>query len=178
MRAVTPSRSGARMQRSIAACLASILEIDAAEVPVPDERHPDPWTVWIQWLALRGLGLVAIEAPASFNWPGPWLAVLQAADGDGGIGAVAFGSPPGVAWKPLDGPESFDALQAGFVIAPADIALWTSSNVAEPRRAHLERPTAKAGKPGTLRAPIHRGGLRADIVSDGEIEIGDEITAG
>jgi MOSC domain-containing protein YiiM len=43
--------------------------------------------------------------------------------------------------------------------------------------AHLERLTANAGKPGTLRALIHKGGLRADIVSDGEIRVGDEIIA-
>jgi MOSC domain-containing protein YiiM len=43
--------------------------------------------------------------------------------------------------------------------------------------AHLERLTAGAGKPGTLRALIHKGGLRADILSDGEIHVGDEITA-
>ena len=85
------------MQRSVAASIAAILEIDAGEVPVPDERHPEPWTVWNQWLALRGLGLVAIDTPARFNWPGPWLAVLRAADGDGRIGVVAFGAPPGVA---------------------------------------------------------------------------------
>jgi MOSC domain-containing protein YiiM len=277
------------MQRSVAASIASILEIDAGEVPVPDERHPEPWTVWNQWLALRGLGLVAIDGPASFNWPGPWLAVLQAGDGDGGIGVVAFGSPSGVAWNPEDGPESFDAIQAGYVIAPADIALWASPRVAELRVAgrveaiaiapeaeapmvrveratarsgrglkgdryfdqrgtfsnvhgrgydltlieaevldalelpsgrlapeearrnvitrgidlnalvgrrftvggveclgqrlcepcgHLERLTGKAGKPGTLRALIHKGGLRADIVADGEIAIGDAISAG
>ena len=43
--------------------------------------------------------------------------------------------------------------------------------------AHLERLTANAGKPGTLRALIHKGGLRADILSDGEIHVGDNITA-
>ena len=43
--------------------------------------------------------------------------------------------------------------------------------------AHLERLTANAGKPGTLRALIHKGGLRADLLSDGEIRVGDEITA-
>ena len=43
--------------------------------------------------------------------------------------------------------------------------------------AHLERLTAEAGKPGTLRALIHKGGLRADVLSDGEIRVGDEITA-
>jgi hypothetical protein len=42
--------------------------------------------------------------------------------------------------------------------------------------AHLERLTAEAGKPGTPRALIHKGGLRADILSDGEIQVGDEIT--
>jgi MOSC domain-containing protein YiiM len=43
--------------------------------------------------------------------------------------------------------------------------------------AHLERLTAEAGKPGTLRALIHKAGLRADVLSDGEIAVGDEIAA-
>jgi MOSC domain-containing protein YiiM len=38
--------------------------------------------------------------------------------------------------------------------------------------AHLERLT-----PGTLRPLIHRGGLRADVLSDGEIRVGDAIAA-
>jgi MOSC domain-containing protein YiiM len=275
------------MQRSIAASLAAILELDSAEVPVPEERHPEPWTVWKQWLAQRGLGLVPIAEPKRFNWPGPWLAVLRAHE-HGDVGAVAFGSPPGIAWKPFDGPETFDAVQAGYAVAPADVALWTPSTAAasslagrveaiviapqaeapmvrldcavaradrglegdryfdkrgtfsnvhgrgydltlieaevldslqlptgrlapeEARRnvvtrgielnalvgkpftigdvrcfgqrlcepcAHLERLTARHGKPGTLRALIHKGGLRADVLSDGEIRVGDRITA-
>jgi MOSC domain-containing protein YiiM len=36
---------------------------------------------------------------------------------------------------------------------------------------HLERLTGK----GVLRALIHRGGLRADILSDGQIEVGSSI---
>ena len=276
------------MQRSVAACLASILELDVAEVPVPDERHPQPWTVWRNWLGQRGLGLIPIADPASFDWPGPWLAMLRAADGEGCVGAVAFGAPPGLAWSPLDGPETFAAVQLGYVIAPADVALWAPSPAAaartagtveaivvapeaeasmvqvdramaragrglegdryfdqrgtfsnahgrghdltlieaealdglqlpagrlapeEARRnlitrgidlnalvgehfrvggvecfgqrlcepcAHLERLTAEAGKTGTLRALIHKGGLRADVLSDGEIRVGDEIAA-
>src|SRR3954453_4474991 len=133
MRAVTPPPSGARMQRSVAACLAAILELDPGEVPVPDERHPEPWTVWTQWLAQRGLGLVPIAEPKSFNWPGPWLAVLTGPDEDDDVGAVAFGSPPGIAWKPLDGPETFDAVQAGYAIAPADVALWSPAGAPPPR---------------------------------------------
>lgn len=287
MRAVTPPPSGARMQRSVAASLAAILELDPADVPVPDERHPEPWTVWTQWLALRGLGLVPIAEPRTFNWPGPWLAVLAGLDHDD-VGAVAFGSPPGIAWKPFDGPETFDAVHVGYAVAPADVALWSPSHAAarsragrveaiviapdaeapmirvesvaaradrglegdryfekrgtfsnihgrgydltlieaevldslelrtgrlapeEARRnvltrgidlnalvgkpftignvqclgqrlcepcAHLERLTAREGKAGTLRALIHKGGLRADVLSDGEIRVGVEITA-
>jgi hypothetical protein len=274
------------MQRSVAACLASILELDVAGVPLPGERHPQPWTVWRQWLGQRGLGLVPIADPANFNWPGPWLAMVRAADGDGDVGAIAFGAPPGLAWSPLGGPETFDAVDLGYLIAPADVALWEQSvDVAtrnpgtveaiviapeaegamhqvdravaragrglegdryfdergtfsnahgrgydltlieaevldtlelptgrltpeQARRnivtrgielnalvgehfrvgdvecfaqrlcepcAHLEHLTAAMGKPGTLRALIHKGGLRADVLSDGEIRVGDQI---
>jgi len=274
------------MQRSVAACLAAILELDASGVPVPGERHPQPWTVWRQWLGQRRLGLVPIADPANFDWPGPWLAMVRAADGEGCVGAVAFGAPPGLAWSPLGGSETFDAVEAGYVIAPADVALWgpavdvaarspgtveaiviapeaevamhqvdravaragrglegdryfdergTFSNVhgrgydltlieaealdtldlpsgrltpEQARRnivtrgiglnalvgerfkvgdvecfaqrlcepcAHLERLTAATGRPGTLRALIHKGGLRADVLNDGEIRVGDEI---
>jgi MOSC domain-containing protein YiiM len=288
MRTVGPATSGARTQRSVAACLASILELDVRDVPVPEEGHPQPWTVWRNWLGQRGLGLVPIADPASFHWPGPWLALLGAADGEGCLGAVAFGAPPGLAWSPLGGPETFDAVQFGYLIAPADVALWAPSVAAAPRSAgrveavvlapdaearpvkvdrtmaragrglegdryfdqrgtfsnahgrghdltlidagvldtlelpagrlapeearrnlvtrgidlnalvgrrfrvgdvecfgqrlcepcaHLERLTAAAGSPGTLRALIHQGGLRADVLSDGEIRVGDEIEA-
>jgi MOSC domain-containing protein YiiM len=273
------------MRRSVAASLAAILELDPDEVPVPGEQHPEPWTVWGQWLALRGLGLVPIAEPKRFNWPGPWLAVLAARDHD--LGVVAFGSPPGIAWKPFEGPETFDAVHTGYVVAPTDVALWrplrpaarsrtgrveaiaiapeaesamvlvdtaiaradrglegdryfdkrgTFSNVhgrgydltlieaevldrlqlpngpippEELRRnvitrgidlgalvgkrfsignvqclgqrlcepcAHLERLTTKSGNPGTLRALIHKGGLRADVLSDGVIQVGDRIS--
>jgi MOSC domain-containing protein YiiM len=39
--------------------------------------------------------------------------------------------------------------------------------------AHLERLTA----PGSLRALVHRGGLRADILGPGTIEVGAEVRA-
>ena len=41
--------------------------------------------------------------------------------------------------------------------------------------AHLERLTGQAGKPGTLRALIHKGGLRVDLLSDGEIGVGAAV---
>ena len=39
--------------------------------------------------------------------------------------------------------------------------------------AHLER----LARPGLLRPLVHRGGLRADILSGGTVSIGDEISA-
>jgi MOSC domain-containing protein YiiM len=112
------------LSRSVAACLASILEADVADVPVPPEEHPEPWTVWRGWLATRGMGLVPVLDPRTFGWPGPWLALLRREPGAGQVAAVAFGSPPGLAWSPLGGPEGFDAVEAGYVVAPADAALW------------------------------------------------------
>src|SRR4028119_1047738 len=38
---------------------------------------------------------------------------------------------------------------------------------------HLERLT----RPGVLRGLVHRGGLRADVLSDGEIRVGDSVEA-
>src|SRR4051812_49022652 len=304
MKPVRPPTSSARLPRSVAACLAAILEIDVAAVPVPEDGHPEPWTVWRNWLAQRALGLVPVAEPAALSWPGPWLALpragrggragrpgpwlalLRAADGDGHVGAVAFGAPPGLAWHPLGGPETFAAVEVGYVVAAADVALWRPSERPDPRTAgsveaivmapdaeaamaavdraaaragrglegdrywaargtftnahgrghdltliegevldaltlpggrlapedarrnlvtrgidldalvgrrfrvgdvecfgqrlcepcaHLERLTARVGKPGVLRALIHRGGLRADVLADGEIRVGDAI---
>jgi MOSC domain-containing protein YiiM len=264
--------------RSFAACLAAILEVDAADVPVPSDGA-DPWTPWRGWLATRGLGLIPVPEPRTFSWPGPWIAQL-----DSGAAALAFGSPPGIVWRPLGGEEPFETVVAGWLVAPHDVALWSPPRQADPatgiveliavaaekeapmvalgrasaiagrglegdrywrgagtfsnaaarghdltliaaevldalvlpsgeriayadarrnvvtrgidldaligrrfrigdvecvgqRRcepcAHLERLTA----PGSLRALVHRGGLRADVVADGTIEVGAEIAA-
>ena len=273
MRAVDPPASGGPLQRSVTACLAAILELDVTAVPVPADDHPKPFTVWRNWLAQRGLGLVPIARPATFNWPGPWLALLPS--GDGEVGVVAFGSPPGVAWNPLGGDELFAAVEHGYVIAPADVALWSAGAPAGPLAGtvaailvatdaegpmtRLERAVARADRglegdryhdrrgtftdvhdrghdltlidagvlgelgltpegarrnvvtqgidlnalvgrrftiggvqcfgqrlcepcahlerltPGTLRPLIHKGGLRADLLTDGEIAVGDAI---
>ena len=255
------------LSRSVAACLAAILEIETAEVPAPPADHPEPWTAWRVWLATRGLGLVPIARPKEFAWPGPWLALLS-----GDRAAVAYGSPPGgLAWTPLGG--EFADVEAGYVvarhhltpspgergadgtiealaIAPAaeapmelvdsaqahagrglegdryfthegtfsnpysdghDLTLIEGEVVdelglppAEARRnvvtrgidlnalvgrrfrvgeaecvgrrlcepcAHLQRLT----HPGILRDLVHRGGLRADVLSDGAIAVGDRV---
>jgi hypothetical protein len=172
MEIVQPPESRARLQRSVAACLASILELDVAEVPVPDDGHPDPWTVWRNWLQQRALGLVPIADPAGFNWPGPWLALLRAADGDGQVGAVAFGAPPGIAWHPLGGPETFEDLEAGYLIAPADVALWQRAQQPAPRalgavEAILIAPEAEGAMTKIEQAAARAGrGLKGDRYFD------------
>jgi MOSC domain-containing protein YiiM len=49
-------------------------------------------------------------------------------------------------------------------------ATFRATRLAEPC-AHLERIT----HPGVLRAMVHLGGIRADVVNDGEIRVGDAI---
>ena len=168
MDTVQPARSNARLQQSVAACLAAILEVDVTQVPVPDERHPDPWTVWRNWLQQRAMGFVPIADPSAFNWPGPWVAVLRAADGEGQVGAVAFGAPPGIAWHPLDGPETFEDIEAGYLIAPADVALWQRAEQPAARalgkvEAILVAPEAEGAMARVERATAHAGrGLEGD----------------
>ena len=124
-----PPSGAPRLSRSVAACLAAILEVSVEEVPCPAEGPP--WPVWRNWLAERGLGLVPISDPAGFNWPGPWLAVLR-----DDTAAVAFGSPPGLVWAPLLEDESFESISAGYVVAPADPALWAPNREDGPARTH------------------------------------------
>ena len=131
-----PREAVSPLHGSVIACLASILEIETTSVPVPPEGHPEPWTIWRNWLAQQGLGLVPVLDPQTFRFPGPWLALLGADSGADQVAAVAFGVPPGLAWKPLGGNEHFDAVEAGYVIAPLDVALW-------PPRAAV--PTGPAG---------------------------------
>ena len=279
-----PSSALPPLQRSVAAALATILEIDVAAVPLPAADHPRPWTVWRQWLAGCGLGLVVVPEPASFNWPGPWLALLHADDAGGHVAAVAFGSPPGLAWQPGFTALTFADVETGFVIAPFDprparaadttmagrtvgrVEFLAIAQAAEHPMIVVPEARARAGRglegdryfdargtfsdphgngndltlieaelldalslpdgvlapqdarrnvvtrgidldalvgqcftigdvrcvgrrlcepcahlqrltvPGTLRALVHRGGLRADVLSDGVIRVGDPVT--
>lgn len=168
MRPTAPADSDApRLSRSGAACLATILELSLDEVPCPPDA--EPWTAWRNWLARRGLGLVPIHDPVGFNWPGPWLAVL----GDD-VAAVAFGSPPGLAHAPLLEEELFEHVSAGYLVAPADPALWEPSETTESVRsagtveAIVVAPAAEAPMKHVEEAAAHAGrGLAGDRYFDG-----------
>src|SRR5215212_2630352 len=146
--------------QSVAACLASILEIDLALVPRPPADHLDPWTVWRNWLGQRQLGLVPIADPANFSWPGPWIALLPAPASGDTRAAVAFGAPPGVAWSPLP-TGAFEHVRRGFVLAPVDIA-------------EVGRDTETPAKSGTVAAILVAPGAEAAVtqLSDARAEAG------
>jgi hypothetical protein len=65
---------GTPAERSVAACLASLLELDLDAIPAPGEAPP--LVAARQWLAERGFGLVAVADPQAFAWAGPWIAQL------------------------------------------------------------------------------------------------------
>jgi hypothetical protein len=283
MKEVSYSRPGMSVERSsFLSCLATVLELDPAELPHsgPEEHPARGWTI-SRWLGGRGLGLAPLEEPASFAWPGPWIARLSQPGDAASRYVVMFGVPSDVVWDPAGGSEEVNAnttVDEGFLVAAADIALaapslptppqqigtvagiWVASRAAEPARG-LSNARALAGRglagdrhvhgtgtfpsglPGSaltlieaevcesfepplgadehrrnlvtrgidlnrlvghefaigavrcrgmrlcepcrivqgyaarpvLRPLVHRGGLRADILTDGEIALGDEI---
>ncbi len=68
-----------------------------------------------EWLAAQGLGLVSVDEPARFSWPGHWIAVTG-----GGRAIVMFGTPSG----PLEGElGDRETIGGGFVLVPHDLDL-------------------------------------------------------
>lgn len=161
------------LSRSVAACIACILELESADVPAPDAGHPQPWTVWSNWLAERGLGLVPVSDPLHFGWPGPWIAVLRSDATSGPVAAVAFGSPPDLAWSPLAGSPAFAKVEAGYVVAATDLAGWTPPPTSRRRERGLVELLALAGEAAgamsvVTRVDARRGrGLVGDRYFDG-----------
>jgi len=117
--------------RSFAACVASVTETPLAEVPQPHADLPGAIGHWRSWLAGRGAGLVALAKPASFNWPGYWLAVLaqpgRGMDTDDATAVLMFGTPSGVVLSPQDpnllGRAATDLpIREGYVLSGLDPA--------------------------------------------------------
>src|SRR5437764_1834986 len=267
---------------SFLACVATILELRFEDLPKPG-RDEDPATGWTvtRWLGRLGVGLVPTADPASFSWPGPWIARCKPRPPASGRSVVMYGVPSGIVWDPAGGtsPTEF-RIDEGFLVAAADIAtalpprpsaptesgrieaIYVSPTAGEPMRP-LEATRAIAGRglegdryvagdgtfpsgpPGSaltlieqevcesfapmlqadehrpnlvvsgtelnrlvghdfdvgvvrcrgmrlcepctvveryagrpvLRPLVHRGGIRADILSDGQISLGDRVQA-
>ncbi len=106
---------GTPAERSLAACVASLLELELQVIPVPGEP---PLLVMVrQWLAERGLGLAAVADPQAFSWAGPWIGQLIDREGTDRY-VIMFGVPSGVIFDPLGWPVDAPAeVQAGYVLA-------------------------------------------------------------
>jgi MOSC domain-containing protein YiiM len=135
--AAAPTDWNDRAAASLAACLASVLELDATTLGI-EPYELDPASGYLRgWLGERGLGLVPVADPDTFAWPGPWIAAIVDHEPTDVRWVVAFGSPApaGIVWDPLnpqrpDGPA--DQLLTGFVVAalaPTAISRVRASNV-------------------------------------------------
>jgi MOSC domain-containing protein YiiM len=138
--------------RSFAACVAAILEVDVDDVPIP-AGGGEPWTPWRGWLATRALGLLPVPEPRTFAWPGPWIAVLGG--GAEPVAALAFGAPPGIAWRPLGGDERFEDVVAGHMVAAHDVGLWAPPGRTVPAAGHVELIAVSAAAEGPMRVVEH-----------------------
>ncbi|MGN6870502.1 MAG: MOSC domain-containing protein [Solirubrobacteraceae bacterium] len=115
---------------SFVACLATILELPAEDLPRPP-GDADPATGWglSRWLGRFGLGLARVAEPTAFSWPGPWIARVPAPDRY----VVMYGVPSGVVWDPGgDRAVEQGSIAEGFLVAAADIALAMPPRPAPP----------------------------------------------
>ena len=99
---------------SLAACVAHVVGVDVSEVP------GDAGVRLGQWLAVRNLGLVPVQSPEKFQWPGRFIGLRRGSP----TWAVFFGVPPGVVFDPVAEPEGGTGavLEAAFVLAAHDPA--------------------------------------------------------
>jgi hypothetical protein len=103
--------------RSLAACLAAILEVAVDDVPCTPGADPFGRTAW--WLSTRNLGLVPIAHADDFEWGGWWLARMQGADGHPAEPFVVMaGVPSGLVWAPAGtGAPAGAPVREGWVLA-------------------------------------------------------------
>jgi hypothetical protein len=145
---------------SFLACLASVIELTPDALPeIGAGEDPGAGFNVSRWLGSLGLGLARIADPATFTWPGPWIArVLPPAEATAGPPrfVVMFGVPSGVIWDPAgDAQDIRNAwLTHGFLIAAGDIALARPERAAPPAGAGtVERiwVAPSAGQPAQAR---------------------------
>jgi hypothetical protein len=99
-------------------CLEEVL---GDQVPEPPGDLVEPIRFFGQWLAERNLGLVPIAEPASFAWPGQWLAIV--AEGGRHHAVVMFGSPSGVWLDPAGAYIDRPHIVAGWMLTQLDLHL-------------------------------------------------------
>ena len=100
-------------------CLALALGVEPEQLPAPDG---EPGVFWRQWLAGRNLGLVPVDDPASFSWPGYWIAAFE---GNGGErdAVLMFGVPSGPVLDPGGVATGGESIAEAAAVAPFQLGL-------------------------------------------------------
>jgi MOSC domain-containing protein len=97
-------------------------ELRACLIEILGERPPDAGADALpflrQWLAERNLGLVPIDRPETFSWPGNWLARVRGGAIDHAV--VMFGSPSGALFDPAGAVSAGGTIEEGWLVAPLD----------------------------------------------------------
>jgi hypothetical protein len=117
---------------TLAACVATILELPLDAVPEAlAGEEVAGWRI-MRWLGGHGVGLVPIDAAASFSWAGPWIGWARAPSGERRA-VVMYGVPSAVVWDPSGADGDDWELDGGYVIAALDIALAMPTRPQAPR---------------------------------------------
>jgi len=134
-----------------------------------------------RWLGRLGLGAVRVAEPASFSWPGPWIARIAPPAGEERF-VLMYGVPSGAIWDPAgDGtPLPNDWIVDGYLLAAADIALARPPLAQAPAstgRVEAIYVSASAGQPATAvphTLALPGQGLRGDrhVTGDGTFPSG------
>ena len=158
---------GPTLRERFAACLAEVLGVPGDEVPRPD--GPSPLKAWSVWLAARGLGLVPIQGPAEFAWPGYWIAVGREPGGERGA-FVMFGVPAGVVFDPTREEPGDVAIELGFAVGPLDLHPRAPVGAATSGTVDAILVAAEATGPMVARDRVHASaaGLEGDRYVRGE----------
>ena len=109
-----PENGAPLSSRTLAACVAAILEVPVETVPCPAEGSPWPQLGW--WLLTRNLAPVPVRDPKTFQWGGWWIARR------GEVHVLMAGLPSGIVWEPAPAPDQ-DELLEGWVLAPPALPL-------------------------------------------------------
>jgi hypothetical protein len=200
--------------KTLAACLATILEVDLTDVPEPPPGQELPAGGSPGGWAASASDSFRSETPRTSPRPGPWIGIVRPAADEERLAVVMYGVPSGVAWDPWGAAEAKDwrwragsswphstlrSLGQAFRSRRRRSGRWReASQRAAPASRHSRETDSSdflvgsvrcrgmrlcepcrvvdryASRP-VLRALVHRGGLRADILEDGVMHVGDEV---
>ena len=141
---------------SFSRCLAVALGVDIEQLPAQDGG--DPNVFWRQWLAGRNFGLVPIDDPATFAWPGYWVAAVEA-PGGARDAVLMFGVPSGALLDRSDLLAGGGTLVEGVLIAPFQLGL-------DPALPYGEPDEAGGVVAGLLMAPAAEEPLERVVVAE------------